>query len=195
MLYVLELSRILSSLVAYDTEELSFDFMSHVAGREFVVSSVISKLTESAGVFSISIRSSFPNSRSSVTDFLTTRSIVERLAARMAEVDEAIPFDASSFGEHSPPNEVVLCPAGATTGMTTTYTLLGPCVVFHSEASVLCVFYIDRRTVRLPIDTVAVVATTAFETSPYPGVAHGLVGVPAPVEGWKVGDTFPAGSE
>ncbi len=59
---------------------------------------------------------------------------------RIAGVDEVIPFGASSFGEHSPRNDVVLCPAGATTEITTTYTLLDPGVDSHSATSVLGVF-------------------------------------------------------
>lgn len=53
----------------------------------------------------------------------------------------------------------------------------------------------DRRTVRLLTGTAMIVAATAFGTSPYPGEVLVSVGVPAPVEGCKVGGTLPAGSE
>lgn len=153
------------SLVAFDTAELSIHFSSHAADTDYVDLSDISKLTAKVEVHSFYYSFSSSDSTSSVTVHLTTYSMVGRLAARIAEVDEVMPFDASSFGGHSPLNEVVLWPADATTEMTTTYTLLGPGVDSHSATFVQCVFYIDRSTVRLPGDTAAVVAPTALVRS------------------------------
>lgn len=66
--------------------------------------------------------------------------------------------------------------------------------MLHSFNYVQWVFYIVRTTDRLLGMTAAIVAATAFGTSPPMGELHASVVVPAPVEGWKVGDTFPAGS-
>lgn len=127
-------SRLLLSLVALDTVGSFFYLMSLVAGTELVESSVMSKFTAKVEVYSYSIFSLLSSGyvSSYETGHLTRHSIADRLVARMGEVVAAIPLDASSFDGHSPFSVVVSYPVGATTDMTTTYTLLGPGVVLHS---------------------------------------------------------------